>query len=86
MSESVPKIGDVVRTRTRHWVVQEATPHPQGTTVLLACADDDAQGDELEVLWDKELDASILSEENWKDIGNQGFDEHRCSLPILWTS
>ena len=42
--------------------------------VRLACADDDAQGQELEVFWECELDRAILDDEPWSELGERGFD------------
>ena len=47
-----PHVGEMVRVRTRHWLVEEvisATKPDESSRVRLACADDDAQGQELEV-------------------------------------
>ena len=41
----------------------EAKTRGQTALVRLACADDDAQGQTLEVFWDYELDRRILEEE-----------------------
>jgi SNF2-related domain len=43
----------------------------------MACLDDDAQGQPLEVVWELELDAEILDGEAWASIGKRGFDEAR---------
>jgi superfamily II DNA or RNA helicase len=43
----------------------------------LACVDDDAQGEQLEVIWEAELDGRILDAEAWARIGEKGFDEPR---------
>ena len=51
----------------------------------LACADDDAQGEELEVLWDYELDRRILEEEGWADLAAKGFDDPRQFAAFLNT-
>ncbi len=67
-------LGGIVRVRTRHWVVQDVAPTPGGTTVSLACADEDAQGEELDVVWEAELDRKIVDQEGWKEIGRKGFD------------
>jgi len=75
--EGVPSVGMVVRVRTRTYLVEAADPSPSGTRVRLACLDDDAQGDIVEVVWELELDAEILSGEAWKDLGKKGFDEPR---------
>ena len=70
------KSGQLVRVRTRHWlVVDEPSPSTHGTWVRLACVDDDAQGDALEVIWEAELDAQVLDEEAWGKIGCKGFDD-----------
>lgn len=44
------------------------------TLVRLACVDDDAQGQSLEVLWERELDRRILSGEARDSIAARGFD------------
>ncbi len=54
----VPKVGELVQVRSRRWLVDEIIPpkSPGQTCVIrLSCADDDAQGQPLEVLWDYEL-------------------------------
>ena len=43
----------------------------------LACADDDAQGQSLEVFWDYEIDRWILEEEGWAGLADKGFDPPR---------
>ena len=49
LAADLPIQGTIVRVRTRNWLVQAVSPAPHGTTVSLACADDDAQGEELDV-------------------------------------
>lgn len=49
---SVPNSGDIVHLRTRHNVVEGASPGPQGTMVDLACMDDDSQGSHLSAIWE----------------------------------
>jgi hypothetical protein len=50
-------------------------PRPQDSTVVeLSCIEDDAQGQELDVLWERELDAAILTGEEWARIAQRGFD------------
>jgi len=46
-----PRIGEMVRVRTRRWLVEDVIEGPNGESprVRLACADDDAQGLEIEV-------------------------------------
>ena len=50
-----PRPGQLVRVRTRHWLVEDAKKTAGGTSVRLACLDD-AQDQVLEVVWDLELD------------------------------
>ncbi len=44
------------------------------TIVRLSCIDPDNLGRPLEVIWEKELDAEILSTESWGLLGGRGFD------------
>ena len=85
MSVAIPAQGNIVRVRTRHWLVQAVNPANYGTLVSLACADDDAQGEELDVVWEAELDRFIPGEEAWKNIGNKGFDQPRHFAAFLNT-
>ena len=49
----------------------------ESSRVLLACTDDDAQGQSLEVFRDYEIDRWILEEEGWSDLAARGFDPPR---------
>ena len=51
----------------------------------LACADDDAQGQSLEVFWSYELDRQILKEEGWQNLAAKGFDAPRQFAAFLHT-
>ncbi len=77
LPERDPRIGEMVRVRTRRWLVEDVTraANPgESSRVRLACADDDAQGQEIEVFWECELDRRILDDEPWSDLGDRGFD------------
>jgi hypothetical protein len=80
MRVAVPERGQVVRVRSRQYlveqVIQPPSPHDQ-TLVRLSCLDDDAQGQELEALWEKEVDAQVLSDDAWRAVGKKGFAEPR---------
>jgi superfamily II DNA or RNA helicase len=79
-TDSPPRRGDLVQVRSRTWIVEEVIDPPQAgqsPIVRLACADDDAQGQELEVFWNYELDGRILKVEGWKDLAAKGFDPPR---------
>ena len=86
--ERLPEVGDLVQVRSRRWLVEEVVQStaPGNTPVVrLACADDDAQGQSLEVFWDYELDRRILEEEGWADLAAKGFDAPRQFAAFLHT-
>ena len=73
--------------RSRRWLVEaveEADP-AAAPRVSLACADDDAQGQTLEVYWDFEIDRRFLEQEAWSAIGARGFDPPRHFGAFLHT-
>jgi hypothetical protein len=72
----LPQPGDIVRVRTRRYLVESVEPGPD-PIVAAVCLDDDAQGDPLEVVWNLELDTDILGKDVWKSIGQKGFDSKR---------
>lgn len=82
------KTGEMVRVRTRHYVVEDLDVY-QGcedrTVAKLACLDDDAQGEQLEVVWESELGAEVLGEEAWDRIGEKGFDDPNLFSAFLNT-
>jgi superfamily II DNA or RNA helicase len=75
-AHALPQVGSLVHVRSRRWLVDDVTDLGNGASPLvrLACADDDAQGQVLEVYWDYEIDQRVLDEEAWSDLGNRGFD------------
>ena len=80
MASKNPERGQVVRVRTRTYLVEDVAAGGAaagGTIVRLACLDDDAQGQELEVVWELELDTEIIDRETWAEIGRKGFDGRR---------
>ena len=82
-----PRIGELVEVRSRRWLVEavdDADPSAS-PRVSLACADDDAQGQTLEVYWDFEIDRRILEQEAWSAIGGRGFDPPRHFGAFLHT-
>ena len=77
LPERPPEVGELVHIRSRRWLTEEVIPPGQpghATLVRLSCADDDNQGQSLEVLWDYELDRRIIRDEGWDDLGEKGFD------------
>jgi SNF2 family DNA or RNA helicase len=75
---TIPTSGCVVHCRSHRWLVEKVEPseHPEGDTVVgLACLDDDANGQRLEVFWEREVDAQVLGETTWDTVGQRGFDQ-----------
>ena len=87
LPERLPKPGELVQLRSRRWLVEDVIePTAGGSAVVrLACGEDDAQGEELDVLWDYELDRRILEEEGWADLASRGFDDPRFFAAFLHT-
>jgi hypothetical protein len=68
LPERAPEVGELVQVRSRRWLVEEVVPPSapnQSSLMKLACADDDAQGQSLNVFRDYEIDRAILKEEGW---------------------
>jgi superfamily II DNA or RNA helicase len=82
LPERLPKEGEMVLVRSRRWLVDEVI---DDSIVRLACADDDNQGQELEVFWDFEPDRLILEGEGWSDLASRGFDPPRTFAAFLHT-
>jgi hypothetical protein len=84
----IPSTGDIVRVRSRQYLVEGFDPPPRpgdSTLVRLSCIEDDAQGEPLEVLWEREIDARLLRETDWDRIASRGFDEPRLFSAYLHT-
>lgn len=80
------EIGQIVRVRSRQYLVEDVTNHQQGdTAVRLACLDDDAQGQELQVFWEREIDAKIIGTSSWEVVASRGFDEPKKFSAYLHT-
>jgi hypothetical protein len=62
--------GQFVEVRGRPWLVEAINDaQPDLTTVRLSCIADDAQGEQIEVLWDAEVGARVLEEDAWSRVG-----------------
>ena len=86
MISEPPVPGQIVRVRQRHYLVEETVKAPvlgDCAIVRMACLDDDAQGQALEVLWEKEVDPEILSGESWQSLAQKGFDPPRLFSSYL---
>ena len=85
---AIPSPGQIAKVRQRRYLVEEVVSPPRGgdsTLVRLSCVDDDNQGRRLEVLWDRELDAEVLSGEAWDSIATRRFDDARVFAAYLNT-
>lgn len=84
----MPQAGQIVRVRSRQYLVEEvvepATPGDD-TLVRLACLEDDAQGEALSVLWEREADAAELGEASWGAVAHSGFDDPALFSAYLHT-
>ena len=88
LPEHDPEVGQLVHVRSRRWLVEEVQPGDkpgQSSIVRLACAEDDAQGEEIEVFWDYEIDRRILKQEGWGELAARGFDTPRRFAAFLHT-
>ncbi len=78
----------MVQVRSRRWLVEDVTsPDSPGLNhkISLSCADDDAQGQHLDIYWELELDRRILEEEAWKKLAADKFDPPRHFAAFLHT-
>ena len=76
LPQRAPEQGELVHVRSRRWLVEEVVPASapgQSRLVRLACADDDNQGQSLDVFWDYELDRQILEGRAVAGSRGQGF-------------
>jgi len=86
LPERLPEPGELVGVRSRRWLVEKVVADGERSPVVsLACAEDDAQGESLDVLWDYEIDRRILVEEGWDDLASRGFDDPRYFAAFLNT-
>lgn len=69
----IPSVGQVVRLRSRCWLVEgvDADADGKGHIVSLSCIDDDAQRQQLQVVWQVEINPKIIGEEAWETIGSK---------------
>jgi len=85
---ATPAPGQIVRVRQRLYLAEETVAAPKAgdsTLVRLSCVDDDNQGQPLQVLWEREIDAGIVSGEAWEAVAKRGFDPPRLFAAYLNT-
>ena len=79
---SIPERDELVYVRSRQYLVDDVSPAGEGhapelgdTLVRLHCVEDDALGEPLEVLWEREVDARRLGRAAWEEVGRRGEPE-----------
>ncbi len=80
--------GRIAHVRSRPYLIEEVVPPPapgQDTLVRLSCLADDAQGDPLEVLWEREVDARLMGASTWEAVAQRGFDDPKLFSAYLHT-
>lgn len=83
-----PQPGEIVSVRQRRYLAEEIVPPvtpTDATLVRLSCVDDDAQGQPLEVLWEREVDPEVLTGEGWERLAARGFDPPKLFAAYLHT-
>jgi SNF2 family DNA or RNA helicase len=84
----LPAAGQIARVRQRHYLVENTVPPPRpgdSALVSLSCVEDDAQGQRIDVLWDREIDPEIVTGEAWDLIAKRGFDPSKLFAAYLNT-
>lgn len=66
--------GAFVELRGRPWLVEAVDETGGLSTVRLSCVADDAQGEQVEVLWDAEIAPRVLDADDWQQVGRGGPD------------
>ncbi len=74
------EIGQIVCVRSRQYLVEEISTDKRlnnDTLVRLSCLDDDAQGQQLEIFWESEINTKIVEQASWESVIHKGFDDRR---------
>ena len=82
------KTGQIVKVRSRQYLVEEVAPkfsEDTDTLVRLSCLEDDALGESLEVLWEREVDAVAIGNNSWDSVAKRGFDHPKLFSAYLHT-
>lgn len=82
----LPRMGKLVRVRSRRWLVANVVePEEKGHSALAQLARAAAQGCSLEVYWNYELDRQILQKQNWESLAAHGSAPPRQFAAFLHT-
>ena len=82
--DSPPKPGEVVRVRSRRYLVEDVEPAPapgDQTLCTSPCLEDDAEGEEVQVLWEKEVDAQRMTRPTGRGSPRESSTDRTCSPP-----
>lgn len=92
MATAIPEQGQLVQVRNRHFVVLDVAAYSDNGApthkVALECLDDDALGEELEVIWQREIAPEVFSisrlprPDEWDALGR--FEAYTSAL--RWSS
>lgn len=76
MPSALPQPGQIARVRQRLYLVEQVQKGraSESTLVTMSCVDDDAQGQPLQALWENEIEADVVTGENWGAIAQRGLD------------
>ncbi|NBC34023.1 MAG: ATP-dependent helicase [Alphaproteobacteria bacterium] len=85
-SQPAPQPGDFVEVRARRWLIEDFEDRGDRLPVAtLSCIDDDAQGEQLSVIWDAEIGARLIDDDPWTTIGRDGPDDAEVFAAFLRT-
>lgn len=85
---SAVEVGTIVRVRSRQYLVEDVMAQrslSDDTRVSLSCLEDDALGESIEVLWEREVDARTVGTASWDIVASRGFDNPKLFSAYLHT-
>lgn len=85
---SAVEVGTIVRVRSRQYLVEDVMTQrslSDDTRVSLSCLEDDALGESIEVLWEREVDARAVGTASWDIVASRGFDNPKLFSAYLHT-
>jgi hypothetical protein len=85
MNVVLPEPGEFIEVRGRRWLVEGRPMLDDVGAVRLACVDDDAQGEVVEVAWAAELDARRSQGDTWHTLAQGGTDDPATFAAYLRT-
>lgn len=85
MTAVLPQPGEFVEVRGRRWLVEGVPMVADVGAVRLACVDDDAQGEVVEVAWPVEMDARRSDADTWSTLAQNGTDDPATFAAYLRT-